>query len=233
MKLAVMQPYFFPYLGYFQLVQSVDHFVFYDDVNYIKRGWINRNRILINDSPSYFTVPLVGVSRNKLINEIDIAKGDKALKKGLISIAQNYKSAPFFNGVYHIVEEVYQSQKKNIAEWAGLSVTKIAEYLGLSTTFHFSSELDFGHNTSDRAERLIEICKGFEAKIYINAAGGKELYKKEEFAEHGIDLKFIDPILKRYPQRTNEFIPGLSFIDVLMNNSKDDILEMLAEYSLT
>lgn len=138
----------------------------------------------------------------------------------------------FFHAVYPIIEEVYQAEKQNIAELAALSVTKIAAYLGLKTKFYVSSKLEFGHNATDRAERLIQICNGFGAKIYINTAGGKELYAKEQFAEHGMDLLFIEGQLPMYNQGTSTFHPALSIIDVLMHNSIDQVRTMLTHYKL-
>jgi hypothetical protein len=233
MKVAIMQPYFFPYLGYFQMVNAVDNFVFYDDVQFIKGGWINRNKILINKEPKYFSAQMLGASSNKLINAVGVNNNEKGIKKALSTISQNYSKAPFFDTVYALIEEVYQSQKPNIAELAALSIIKIAAYLGLKTKFHISSKLEFGHDTNNRVKRLIRICEGFDAKKYINAEGGKELYAKEQFARKGIDLVFLEGELPVYDQGTPAFYPALSIIDVLMHNSIDQVKTMLNEYKLT
>jgi hypothetical protein len=232
MKITIMQPYFFPYLGYFQMVQAADTFVFYDDVQFIKGGWINRNRILVNKTPTFFSAQLVGASSNKLINEVGVMSNDKVIRKTLNTISQNYSKAPFFNAIFPIVEEVYRSESKNIAELAALSVTKVADYLELVTCFEFSSNLTFGHNSSDKAERIVEICHGFNANTYINATGGKALYSKEFFAKRGIDLFFIEGALPEYNQGTKDFFPGMSMVDVLMHNDKAAVLKMLNSFQL-
>ena len=180
-SLAIMQPYFFPYLGYYQMVNAVDHFVFYDDVNFIKSGWIHRNRILISKEPCYFSVPLLGASSFKKINEIEVNLNEKVKSKLLKSISQNYSKAPFYCEVMPIVESVIVKSVKNLAQVTANSISSVADYLNLETNFYFSSKLEFGHKSIDRADRLVEIINGFNAKAYINAQGGKELYRKEYY----------------------------------------------------
>lgn len=232
MTVAVMQPYFFPYLGYFQLINAVDYFVFYDDVNFIKGGWINRNRILIAKEPSYFSVPLLGASSFKKINEIDIDFNEKMQSRLIKSIRLNYSKAPFFSDVMPIIESVISKSGQNLAQIAANSICSVANYLTLGTTFYFSSELNFGHKSTDRADRLVEIVNGFNGKTYINAQGGKALYSKAFFQSNGIELKFIKSNLVAYRQNSNAFIPGLSIIDVLMHNSKIEVLSMLNQFEL-
>lgn len=232
MAVAVMQPYLYPYLGYFQMLNAVDHFVFYDDVNFIKGGWINRNRILVNGKPKYFIIQLVGVSPNKLINEVKLNPERKFMKKQLKMLEMNYSKAPFFNQVFPMVEQTLRSSFYHIGELSAQTVIDVANYLDLSVKFHFSSNLPFGHGSGNRTQRLIDIVKGFSAKTYINAAGGKELYSKEDFAKEDIILQFIEPELQAYQQNAGEFIPGLSIIDVLMHNSQEEVHLMLNQYRL-
>jgi hypothetical protein len=231
-KIAIMQPYFFPYIGYFQLIKAVDYFVFYDDVCFINRGWINRNRVLVNKNPNFITIPLVGASQNRLINEIQIIQENKWQKKLLRTLSLNYAKAPYFNEVMLLVENVITRSNQSLAQFSANSVVEVAKYLSMNTTFFFSSELEFGKKTTDRADRLVEIVNGFKANTYINPEGGKALYSKVFFESYGIDLKFIKPHLIEYRQNCDEFVPGLSIIDVLMHNSKEAIISLLNEYDL-
>lgn len=232
MAVAIMQPYFFPYLGYFQLVKAVDHFVFYDDVNFIKGGWINRNRILVNKEPKYFGVQMKGASSFKKINEIEIDLNSKNIRKLLNTIQQNYSKAPFFKETLKIVENVLSSDNNLLSGLAGESVKQVSNYLGIKSTFHFSSFLKNNYIDKEREERIISIVLDFKDDEYINASGGIKLYNKEHFKRSGIQLKFIHPTLSKYQKNNSDFVPGLSIIDVLMHSSKEDILIMLDNYSL-
>ncbi len=231
MRLAIMQPYFFPYIGYFQLINAVDKFVFYDDVNYINRGWINRNSIIINGERKYITIPLHKASQNKKINEIYI-KGQSS--KILKMIKFNYSKAPFFKEVYKLVKKVILKAKypELISTIAGDSIKEVCNYLNLNKTLEYSSELYFNTQGMYKAERLIEICKRNDVKEYINAANGKELYNKKYFKNREINLRFIKNNVQSYKQFNKEFIPYLSIIDVMMFNSPEVIREMLNDYFL-
>ena len=231
MKLAIMQPYFFPYIGYFQLINSVDKFVFYNDVNYIKSGWINRNNILVNGEKKYFTLKLRGASSFKKINQIGISDRNNKLLKTLF---QSYSKAPYFDKVYPIIEDVFSSITHNslISEIAAISVIKTSEYLDLKTIFEFSSQKYYDTKDFEKAERLINICKLNNINTYINAVGGKELYSKQEFTKNEIDLCFLKSKIIEYKQFGNKFIPYLSIIDVMMFNSPEVILKMLNNYEL-
>jgi hypothetical protein len=231
MNIGIMQPYFFPYIGYFQLINAVDKFIFYDDVNYIKQGWINRNRILMNGRDSLFTVKLKDASSYRPINEIEINSGNEKLTKTII---QAYSKAPYFKDVFPLIQNIFDSMHeiKKISQIAQLSVKKVFEYLDINKTFEASSQI-YGH-TKDfgKAERIITICRENGADTYINSYGGQELYSKSEFCEKGIALHFIKNNLPVYKQFKDGFVPGLSIIDVLMFNSKDEIKEMLNHYEL-
>lgn len=232
MKIAIMQPYLFPYLGYFQLIQVVDTFVFYDDVNFINRGWINRNQILVDKNAVKFTVPLKKASQNKLINEIETAIDEKWLTQFYKTIEQNYKSAPYFDETFQIIENILEGGQTKIAKLAMESILQISRYLQLKTRFEISS-IDYSNSIGlGKAERLISICKENGSCWYINPLGGKELYKKDNFKMEGITLSFIENELVPYNQFGNPFIKGLSIIDVLMFNNKDRISDMLNVYKL-
>lgn len=231
--IAIMQPYIFPYIGYFQMIHAVDKFVFYDDVNFIKKGWINRNKILVNGKEFMFTVPLQKVSQNNLILESYIKKENyiEWKDKFLSTLKLNYKKAPYFKDVFLLVETVLNSEAANISQLAIDSVVTVSNYLGLQTEFITASEA-YQNKGLVRQERLISICKHENAKHYINALGGKELYDKQDFLKAGVQLNFIKSLPITYKQFNNEFVPWLSIIDVLMFNSKDKILKMFENYEL-
>jgi hypothetical protein len=230
MTIAIMQPYIFPYIGYFQLIYASDVFVFYDDVNFINRGWINRNRILLNGTDHMITVPCKDASQNKLIKDIEVLNDPKAVNKLLTTIKTAYSKAPLFVSVFPIIEEVLATAMHplladvptNIAGMAAHSVLKICDYLGINRTFRYSS-LEYNNRELKKADRLIDICHVEGIKHYINASGGKAIYTKEYYAEKGIELDFLNSQKYEYNQQNNTFVPWLSIIDVLMYNSIDDI----------
>ena len=228
MKIAIMQPYVFPYLGYFQLINSVDKFVVYDDVNYIKQGWINRNRILLNNKDFLFGLNLEGASSFKLINEIQIGHNTSKILK---TIEQAYLKAPYFQEVYPLVESLLLQTEYNLAKYVFNQLSGISQYLNIKTEFIFSSDIE-KDNALKGQEKVIAICKKLEGDIYINAIGGQDLYNKAEFANHQLELLFIKSRMLSYPQFKNEFMPWLSIIDVLMFNSKDQVKTFLDEYDL-
>jgi hypothetical protein len=233
MKLAVMQPYLFPYIGYFQMIKAVDTFVFYDDVNFMKQGWINRNRILVNGKDFMFTVPLekpnsFWLIKNTLIHEKFYASWKTKFQ---MTIQQNYKKAPYFNPITAIMNQVLNQECVSISELALESVVAVSNYLGLNTTFYSSSER-YENKDLERENRLVDICKNENITQYINALGGQELYSKESFKEKGIQLSFIKTLPIAYKQFNDEFVPWLSIIDVLMFNSVDEVNEMLDKYEL-
>lgn len=231
-KVAIMQPYIFPYIGYFQLVNAVDHFVFYDDVNFIKRGWINRNKILINNTDKLITFPCLKVSQNKHINEIEINLEDKTYKNIVTTLHAAYNKAPFFEEVFPLIESLFNSESQNIAEFTTQSIIEVSLFLGLNTKFYKSSEFSPETNGLDKADRLIEITKKLKSQHYINAIGGMSLYEKEYFKNKNVKLDFLEPVIEKYTQFESDFIPSLSIIDVLMFNSKEEIIVMLNEYEL-
>lgn len=228
-----MQPYFMPYIGYFQMIKAVDKFVFYDDVNYIKQGWINRNKILVNQKEFLFTVPLDKATSFSFIKDTKI--NGKMYEKWKIkfyqTLFQSYKKAPYFNEVNGLIVKILESDSSSISRLAINSVHEIAKYLQLDTKFAVSSEC-YNNNELDRKMRLLDICKRENATNYINAIGGQELYEKQDFLNENIQLDFIKSKPVRYQQYDNEFVPCLSMIDVLMFNSVEEINGMLEKYEL-
>lgn len=224
-----MQPYLFPYIGYFQLINAVDRFVFYDDVNFIKNGWINRNRVLVNGKAVYITVPLNNISSFTQINQTEI-KGTH--KKVLKTIELSYKKAPYFKDVWPIVDYCFSFDEKYISNLAIKSVKSVCDYLNIKVLFEISSNQYSSSQGLQRTERLIKISEIAGASTYINMEGGSALYKKEDFMLNNIQLMFLTPEKVKYQQFSNEFIPNLSILDVLMFNSIDDVNLMLNKISL-
>lgn len=230
MKLAIMQPYFFPYLGYWQMLNAVDVFVIYDDVNYIKNGWINRNNILSNGAGHLITLALDKASPFKKINETYILTG--AREKVLGFIRNSYLKAPFFKAVFPLIEDIINYPENNIALFLENQFKNIFAYLGVQTKILLSSR-DVKKNLSLSAqEKVLQICKNVGATQYINAIGGQDLYNKETFAENGIQLNFIKMNTVCYQQFKNDFVQNLSIIDVMMFNSPEQIKVILDEYEL-
>ena len=232
MILGMMQPYFYPYLGYWQLMNCVDEYILYDDVNYIKGGWINRNRIKINGTDAYFGISIHKASQNRKINEHEISMSESDKECLLMKVKQAYRKAPYFNDVYELFKDTVYCDKTNLAEYLKYSNCRIAEFMGITTKIYSATELKLDH-TSRGQERIIDICRSRGMTEYINAIGGKELYDKQIFSEAGIQLRFLkmdDDIV--YPQGKDPFIPSLSILDVLMYNSIEETQALLKRYSL-
>lgn len=231
MRLAIMQPYFMPYIGYLQLMNAVDKFVLYDDVNYINKGWINRNRILVNGQEYLFTIPLKEASQNKLINEIYLSNDPKWKGKLLKTIEQGYKKAPFYLTAFEVTEKIINFDAEKLSDWIAAGFGVLADHLSIKTEIVPSSAIY--QNTHLKAqERILDICLQEKAQHYINPIGGMELYDKSVFEEKGIRLNFIKSKPVVYPQFKNEFVPWLSILDILMFNEVVDIQHFLNEYEL-
>ena len=231
---AIMQPYLFPYIGYFQLLAAADCFVVYDDVQFIKGGWINRNRLLINGTPFLFTVPLDSPSPNRSICDIHLGANPLWHGKLLQTIAQGYRRAPHFEQVFALLERVLTNGRaRTIADLIRVSFVEIIAHLGLTTEI-VPTSAHYGNQHLRSQERVLDICRQEQATNYVNAQGGRELYDKEVFGRHGLQLHFLEPVLRPYRQVGKEpFIPGLSIIDVLMNTSVYEANALLRSYQLT
>lgn len=230
-KVGVMQPYFFPYIGYWQLMNVVDKYVIYDDVNFINRGWIHRNRILVNGQPKYFNLPMLGASQNKLINQIAVNKDDKEIYRNLCIIRDAYKKAPYYKTVYPIIEEILNCKENNVAEYIANSFHVINRYLNIKTELVMSSALNKNCALKGQ-DKILDICRVLNASEYYNAIGGQELYDSESFWKLGIELHFVKTEDIEYSQFNNEFQANLSIIDVMMFNSTEEIEMMLQRYTL-
>ena len=225
-----MQPYFFPYIGYWQMINAVDKYVIFDDVNYIKRGWINRNRILYQDNIVYFGIHLHSASQNKHINEINVINDEHNLNNPRI-IKDAYQKAPYFSEVYPVIEKVLLQDEQNLAEYNGYLIRTVCEYLGIKTDIIYSSDIDKNQCLKGQ-DKIIEICKKLGASSYYNAIGGRNLYEHSLFENSGLELKFLQTEKIEYKQFDNEFAENLSIIDVMMFNSKEIIRSYLSKYEM-
>jgi len=233
MRTAIMQPYLLPYLGYYQLVNAVDIFVFYDDVHFITKGYINRNAILVNGNSFTFTVPLSKASQNVLIKDVAVHQKDYAKwwAKFKKTLTQSYISAPFFDDTMCLMENIFQDPSNSIAVLAEKSIRTISDYLDFSTVFKKSSEVSYDRNAAGE-KKIMELCAIFGADTYINPIGGKELYTSTSFKKKDMELLFLKSRNVTYPQKTEKFTPSLSIIDVLMHNNKAEILELIEAFEL-
>ncbi len=231
MKLGIMQPYFFPYIGYWQLMNHVDQYVIYDDVNFIKGGWINRNRILNHGKVQFFNLTMKGASPNKLINQIEIETDERVTRKNLRMIENCYGKAPYYKQTFELICDIMLYKDSNLAGFLANSIMRMAEYLGMNTKFVISSDLE-KNNELRGQEKVIHICRLLGADEYYNASGGQKLYDYDSFEKQGIRLKFIDTGGVFYQQFEEGFMPNLSIIDVLMFNSLEDTKAYLNKFRI-
>ena len=230
MKLAIMQPYLFPYIGYFQLIQAADKFVLYDNIQFTKKGWINRNRILVNGKDEYITLPLKKGSDFLNINERKLADTFTTDRiKLLRKINEAYKKAPEFKPVFSLLESVINNKEENLFDFIFQSIQAVCKYLDIKTEFVISSAVPLDHQLKAQ-DKVIAICKTLNASQYINPIGGLDLYSKETFKQNNIELNFIKTNVVEYKQFSDEFVPALSIIDVLMFNPKEKVQQFIQSY---
>lgn len=242
MKLAASQPYFFPYIGYFQLIKAVDKFILYDHLSYIRHGWIERNRIAMPDSKELFIkVPLKKRSPNKLIREIEIDNSLPWQTKLLKQLRCNYMRKPFFSEIYPFVENLLTKEYDRLTDFNCDTIAAIASLLNIQTTIvcggddYLSVEDELKmkkHSCETKTQRIVLLCRKENADTYVNAIGGQLLYSKEEFEKQGIHLLFL---------RTDKYArcgsaecptPYLSVIDVLFNYGVNGTKDLLGCYEL-
>lgn len=233
MKLAIMQPYFFPYIGYFQLMRSVDKFVVYDNIKFSKGGWIQRNRILSNCADRMISLPLKSDSDFLDICQRRLADSyDKDRIKMLKQIKASYRRALFFPEVMKLIERSLNYENRNLFHFILHALLEVRQYLNIGTEIIVSSEVSANHSLRG-SDRVIAICEALAADHYINPMGGLELYSKKEFADRGIKLSFINSTPIIYKQFNDcSFVSSLSIIDVMMFNSIEQISKMLNGYEL-
>ena len=253
MKLGIMQPYFFPYIGYFQAISAVDKYILYGNLTFIKDAWMNRNRLMGRNGKEHIvTVPLLHKSSNKLISKIQIdnslAWSDKLLK----TITLDYGKAAYFEEVFPLLQSLLEMKYETLMQLNIRTIIGIARLLDIQTEIDYdNSRYEDMENILARIEedysplaylekthpirkvaRVIEMCRQEGSDFFVNAIGGKELYSKEEFAKYGISLHFVKTNPLEYRQFNNPFVPNLSIIDVLMHNGKEGTKNLLKEYTL-
>lgn len=229
-----MQPYFFPYIGYFQLINAADEFVIYDNIEFTKKGWINRNRILVNGEDVYITIPLRKDSDFLNINQRYLADSwPKDKTKILNRIRETYKKAPYYSSVISLIGECLDYQDLNLFNFILNALQNTLQYLKIHTPIIVSSTIPIDHHHLKAQEKVIEICKNRNANTYLNPPGGVNLYNKTHFKNENLNLCFLQPNSIEYAQFDHSFTPWLSIIDVLMFNSVDRVKNLLLDYKLS
>jgi len=232
MKLSIMQPYFFPYLGYFALIKHTDHFVLFDTPQFIRHGWIERNRILNSkDGWQYIKVPLVKHERSTNIKDIKIRNDENWWGKIFAQLTHYKKKAPFYKDIIEVLKTISAYQTDSITKLNAYSLKTICDYLNISFAYSIFSEMNLNiDEVNEPDEWALEISKALGATAYYNPPGGKKFFDKDKYEKQNIELKFLDIKLNEYDQKRTSFEPGLSIIDVMMFNSKNTINEMLCDY---
>ncbi|MFN4991014.1 MAG: WbqC family protein [Akkermansiaceae bacterium] len=232
MQIAIMQPYFLPYIGYFQLINAVDIFVLYDNIEFTKKGWINRNRYLMNGEAKYFTIPLKKDSDFLDINQRVLSDTwPKEKGKILNKISEAYRNAPFHTSAMHLVKEIFDFESVNLFDFNLNAIRKICALLDVSTPIVISSALETNRDFK-KEKRVLDICQTLNASSYINPIGGVDLYDKFEFKANGIKLSFLKTADFKYNQGTENFTSHLSILDILMHNDLGKIKCQLKEFDL-
>lgn len=230
--IAVMQPYLFPYLGYFQLIAAADVFVLGDDLQYVRSGWVNRNRILHNDEARLITFPLKKDRFQLQINQRQLCDHFSDEAERLIRlIAESYQQAPYFAQVMPLVERLIHFPQQNISLYAEHAIREMCAYLHIVTPIMRSSDLILG-SPVDKQERIIRIAHTFEATTFITPEGGSVVYDRDHFARNRLLVRFFRMNPVEYRQFRQPFVANLSIIDVLMFNCVEQIQQMLTQYRL-
>jgi hypothetical protein len=225
MKTAIMQPYFLPYVGYFQLIDSVDLFILYDNIKYTKNGWINRNRFLLNGKDVMFSLPLKRAADHLDIRERELAD-DFICDKLLNKLRGAYGQAPYFSQAFPVIEQIVREKESNLFNFLQKSIVRVCSRLGIVTRIRISSDVAIDHSLKGQ-DKVLALCKAVGTDVYINAIGGIDLYSRQDFQVHGIELKFIRSRPFVYPQLGNEFVPWLSIVDALMFNPLDRVQDCI------
>jgi hypothetical protein len=245
MKLGIMQSYFFPYLGYFQLISHVDSFILYEHVSFRKKSWITRNRILDKraNSPVFINVPVQKKSSSNSIGNTLINNSTDWRNKIINLIFFNYKKALFFDEIFPVVEKIVNEKYASIHEYNARIIINICECLEIKTKITYQNEnyilmekelevLAKENSSEIKTQRIFEICDREGANTYVNPVGGAELYDKTHFTANEIQLHFVETSGYEYNQFKGDFEPHLSIIDVLMHNGIEKTKEMIHNYKV-
>lgn len=228
MIVSIMQPYFLPYIGYFQLIKAADIFVIYDHIKYTKKGWINRNRLLLNGHDAFFSLPLKKSSDTLDVVEKELAS-DYEPEKLLRQFAGAYAGAPFFDEIFPLLTEILMCQERNLFHYIYHSLQLVCRYLDIQTDIRLSSELPFNQELKGQ-DKVIAICQALNADRYMNAIGGTALYDRQVFRENKLELQFLQSSPVEYQQFSTPFVPWLSIIDVLMFNPLSRVQQLVSEH---
>ena len=227
MRVAIMQPYFLPYIGYFQLINAVDTFVVYDNIQYTKKGWINRNRFLRNHMDAVFSIPLKKDSDFLNVDQREIASSyDRA--RLIHQLRAAYQKAPYFSQTMPVIEAIIEHPETNLFRYIRQSIVAVCAHLHIDIKIIDSSTVDIDHSLKAQ-EKVIAICEALGASVYINPIGGTSLYSTAAFAERGMELRFLKSMPFEYPQFGKPFVPWLSIVDVMMFMNREDIGTTLCE----
>jgi hypothetical protein len=226
-----MQPYFIPYIGYFQLIDSVDHFVIADNYQFTKQSWLNRNRLLFDGSPTYYSIALkkssdfVNISEKLISDDFD---PDHLIRK----FSNSYAKRPYYHQANKILLKVFSHNATSLLELNTLAIHYICDYLEIQTEIHLISQLNVDVN-ANRNEKIYSTCALLGAKEYVNAPGGRDIYTRDTFEARNLILKFLRPNLVEYDQGCSNFIDQLSIIDLIANLDKGEIISRhLRSYTL-
>ena len=255
MRLAIMQPYFMPYIGYFQAIAAVDKYILYSNLTFIKEAWMNRNRLLMRDGTIVLaTVPIRSKSSHTMIYDVEIDNSKPWKEKLLRTLQMCYSRKPYYDETYPLIVDLLAPDYNLLKDLNAATTIGIARHLGINTQIeadnsrYLPMEHTLQYIESDysllphlerthpirKVARVIEMCRREGADHFINAIGGQQLYSKDEFAQYGIRINFVqtNPIQYRQDTKTGEFVPNLSIIDVLMNNGREGTQLLLTQYTL-
>lgn len=230
-----MQPYFMPYLGYFSLIKHTDRFILFDTVQFIRHGWIERNRILKpNEGWQYIKVPLKKHARETVIKDIEICN-DQKWKEKIAAQIQHYKrTAPFYNNVINLLNDCFACEYNDITRLNEKVCNVVCDYLNIFTPIHIFSTMGFKIEAALKPDEwALNICKAVGGVTeYWNPPGGMSFFDRDKYEKNNIKLKFHQMKLNAYDQGRPSFEPGLSIIDVMMFNGPEEISQMLDNYEL-
>lgn len=232
-KIGIMQPYFMPYIGYFQLMNMVDEFVIYDNIEYSRGGWIQRNRMLQNGTDAYFTLPVKRDSDYLDVDQRYLADNfNNESKRLLRRVEANYQKAPYFKDFFPVFQDIIHHEEQNLFAYILNSILKTKEYLRIKTPIRIFSELDEEIHKLRAEQKVIKACKSIGATHYVNSIGGIELYNSENFKKENIELFFFKSKQIKYKQFNNGFVSFLSILDICMFNDVEQINKFLDEYEI-
>ena len=234
MKLGIMQPYFFPYLGYFSLIKNTNHFIFFDTPQYEKRSWMNRNRIInANGEVAYISVPLNKAPQQTAIKDMVIDNTQNWGESMLARLVYYKKNAPYYEKISTFFSSLITPPLDSLADLNISTTIAVSRYLGIDTTFETFSKMNLPIGEVNAPDEwALEITKALGYDTYVNPPGGMAFFDKNKYIDNKINLEFLQADLRPYNQKLDHFEPGLSILDVMMFNSPEEIREMLDEYTI-